>query len=141
MTQNNIQSLIQEFEELPDWSSKYEKILELSQTLPRFKESLKVPENLISGCSSRSWLEVSFNKKNQILSFSADSDSVMVKGLIAIILRVFDKQNPTKILETDLEFLEKLGLTQNLSANRANGMLAIIKKIKLYASIFANIEV
>jgi cysteine desulfuration protein SufE len=134
----NLEKLTKKFGSLENWSEKYQEILELGQILPEFKQSLKNPQNLVNGCSSRSWLEVTFDKKNQRLSFLADSDSLMVKGLMAIILAIYNNQTTEFILKTDLSFLQKLGLSENLSPHRANGMLAVIKKIKLYASIFGN---
>jgi len=125
------EEIIGEFEEYLDWLDKYNYLIELGRDLPVLDEKYKVPDNLISGCQSKVWLSADF--KAGIIFFSADSDALITKGIIALLVRVLSNRTPKEILETDLYFIEKIGLHQNLSPTRSNGLLSMIKQMKLYA--------
>jgi len=125
------EEIIGEFEEYLDWLDKYNYLIELGRDLPVLDEKYKVPDNLISGCQSKVWLSADF--EDGIIYFSADSDALITKGIIALLVRVLSNRTPKEILETDLYFIEKIGLHQNLSPTRSNGLLSMIKQMKLYA--------
>ncbi|MDP3312392.1 SufE family protein [Lutibacter sp.] len=135
MTIKEIQEeIIDEFSMFEDWMQRYEYIIELGKSLPLIDEKNKLDENLISGCQSKVWL---FSEiKNDTLSFTADSDAILTKGIVALLLRVFNNQTPATILETDLFFVNEIGLKEHLSPTRANGLVSMIKQIKLYALAF-----
>ena len=110
---------------------RYEYIIELGKSLPLIDDSYKLDENLIKGCQSKVWLysELSDDK----VQFSADSDAILTKGIVALLLRVFSEQSPKDILEADTEFINEIGLKEHLSPTRANGLVSMVKQIKLYA--------
>ncbi|CAM1359626.1 SufE family protein [Tenacibaculum xiamenense] len=132
MTIKEIQEeIIDEFSMFEDWMERYEYIIELGKSLPLIDDSYKLDENLIKGCQSKVWLhsELSDDK----VQFSADSDAILTKGIVALLLRVFSEQSPKDILEADTEFINEIGLKEHLSPTRANGLVSMVKQIKLYA--------
>jgi cysteine desulfuration protein SufE len=132
MTIENLQkNLIEDFSFFDDWTQKYEYMIELSKTLDKMDESLKNDENLIKGCQSKVWLNADF--KEDKINFIADSEAIITKGIIAILLMVFNNKTPEEIIQSDVSFIEKIGLKEHLSPNRANGLYSMIKQIKFYA--------
>ena len=132
MTIENLQeNLIEDFSYFDDWTQKYEYMIELSKTLDKMDESLKNDENLIKGCQSKVWLNADF--KDGKINFIADSEAIITKGIIAILLMVFNNKTPDEIIKSDVSFIEKIGLKEHLSPNRANGLYSMIKQIKFYA--------
>ncbi|MFA6702195.1 MAG: SufE family protein [Dysgonamonadaceae bacterium] len=125
------QDIIDEFSIFDDWMDKYALIIEQGNALTTLDEKYKTPENIIQGCQSRVWLQTDFIEGR--LYFKAESDAVIVKGLLALVLRVFNDRTPDEITGTDLRFMKELGLTEHLSPTRANGLLAVIKQIRFYA--------
>ncbi|MFD0761388.1 SufE family protein [Lutibacter aestuarii] len=135
MTIKEIQEeIIDEFSMFDDWMQRYEYIIELGKSLPLIEESYKVDENLIVGCQSKVWLQAEIEGDD--LHFTADSDAILTKGIVALLLRVFDHQKPVDILDADLYFIDEIGLKEHLSPTRANGLVSMIKQIKLYALAF-----
>lgn len=133
MTINQIQdTIIEEFSVYDEWLDKYEYLIELSNTIDPIEEVKKTPDNIIQGCQSRVWLDSALNDDGT-LSFKADSDAIITKGIIALLIRVFNNQKPQDIIDADLYFIDKIGLKENLSPTRANGLLAMIKQIRYYA--------
>lgn len=129
---NQIQDEIsEEFEMYDDWMDKYNYLIELSKDLSVIDPKQKVNENLISGCQSRVWLYADY--KDGLIRYTADSDSLITKGIIALLIRVFSNRKPEEIMSADLFFIDRIGLKQNLSPTRSNGLLSMIKQIKLYA--------
>ena len=132
MTIENLQeNLIEDFSFFDDWTQKYEYMIELSKTLDKMDDSLKNDENLIKGCLSKVWLNADF--KDGKINFIADSEAIITKGIIAILLMVFNNKSPDEIIKSDVSFIEKIGLKEHLSPNRANGLYSMIKQIKFYA--------
>lgn len=125
------EEIVAEFELYDDWMDKYNYLIELSKDLPLIDEKLKVTENLINGCQSKVWLNADY--KDGLILFSADSDAIITKGIISLLIRVLSKRTPKEIMEADLYFIDRIGLRQNLSPTRSNGLLSMIKQIKLYA--------
>ncbi len=125
------EEIIQEFEVYDDWMEKYNYIIELSRNLPIIDPKMKVNGNLISGCQSKVWLNAEYI--DGVVKYSADSDAIITKGIIALLIRVLSNRKPDEILNADLYFIDKIGLRQNLSPTRSNGLLAMIKQMKLYA--------
>ena len=123
--------IIDEFNFFEDWSEKYQYLIDLGKNLPEFDKKSRTDSNLIKGCQSKIWLNSSF--KNDIVIFEADSDAIISKGIISLLIRVFSGQNPEDILAAKIDFIEKIGLNTHLSQTRANGLLAMIKQIKIYA--------
>lgn len=125
------QEIIDEFSLYDDWMDKYAVIIEQGNSLPSLEEKYKTKENLIEGCQSRVWLQS--NYRDGKLYFQAESDAVIVKGLLALVLRVFNERTPDEIINADLHFMKETGLTEHLSPTRSNGLLAVIKQIRFYA--------
>jgi cysteine desulfuration protein SufE len=130
--------LVAEFEALPDWEARYKRIIDYARTLAPLADEHRVDENKVRGCSSTVWLHASYDKSNEggRVAFAADSDAVLVRGLIALLLRVYSRHTPGEILAAPPEFIEELGLNAHLSPNRANGLSAMVKQIKAYALAF-----
>lgn len=129
---NEIQNEIsEEFEMYDDWMDKYNYLIELSRDLPVIDTKQKIQDNLISGCQSKVWLHAGY-KEGRIF-FTADSDSIITKGIIALLIRVLSDRKPEEIMNADLFFIDRIGLRQNLSPTRSNGLLSMIKQMKLYA--------
>jgi cysteine desulfuration protein SufE len=132
MTINEIQDkIIEEFAVFTDWMDRYEYLIDLGKTLPPFDVIHKVPDFLIEGCQSKVWLYPSF--KDGIVTFTADSDALITRGIVALLVRVFSGRTPDEIINADIYFIEKIGLRENLSPTRSNGLLAMMKQIRLYA--------
>lgn len=123
--------IIEEFSVYEDWLDKYNYLIELGNELPEMTPALKTNENLISGCQSRVWLHAEM--KDGKIIFQADSDAIIVKGIVALLVKVMSGRTPGEILENDLFFIDEVGLRQNLSPTRSNGLLSMVKKMKLYA--------
>ena len=133
MTINETQDeIIEEFDGLTDWMDRYAYIIDLGNTLPEFPENLKTPENLIEGCQSRVWIDAKEDAAGR-LDFEADSDALIVKGIVALLLRVLSDHTPDEILDADLYFIDKIGLKEHLSPTRSNGLVAMVKQIHNYA--------
>lgn len=131
MTINEIQDqIIEEFELFDDWTDKYEYIIEMGKKLPDLDAQFKVDENKIKGCQSNVWL-TSELKENK-LNFFADSDAVIVKGLVSMLIRVLSGHAPSDIANADLYFIDKIGMTQHLAQTRSNGLLSMVKQMKFY---------
>jgi cysteine desulfuration protein SufE len=122
------QEIIEEFEMFDDWMPKYEHIIELGKSLPIIDDVFKNDEHLIKGCQSRVWLNSNYN--NNVMNYSADSDAIITKGLVAIIIRVFNNQKPEDIIKAPLQFINEIGLTEHLSQTRANGLLSMVQTMK-----------
>lgn len=135
MEDNTIQqaeeAIIDEFSTFDDWMDKYEYIIELGKQLPIIEEKEKKENNLIKGCQSRVWLSSKY--ENGRIHFTADSDAIITKGIISLLIRVYNGRTPKEILSSDFSFIEKIGLKENLSPTRANGLLSMIKQIQSYA--------
>mgnify|MGYP000672646248 FL=1 len=132
---NSIQDeIIDEFSGFSDWMDKYSLIIETGNSLPALDEKYKTPENIIEGCQSRVWVHA--NYENGIITFEADSDAIIVKGIISLLIRVLSGQTPDDILNADLYFIDEIGLKEHLSPTRSNGLLAMVKQIKMYALAF-----
>lgn len=129
------EKLIFEFLQMPDWESRYKKMIEMGKKLPPMDENLKTENKKIKGCQSQVWLHAEMSS-NQKIIFHADSDALIVKGLVAVLLEVCSHADPKEVMTYQPTFIEQLGLVNNLSANRANGLMAMIKQIKLYAMAF-----
>lgn len=135
MTINEIQDeIIEEFAEFTEWMDKYQMLIDLGNDLDGLDAEYKNEQNLIDGCQSRVWLQCDI--KDGKLVFTADSDALITKGIIALLIRVVSGHTPKEILDTDLYFTERIGLHQHLSPTRSNGLLSMVKKIKAYALAF-----
>ena len=128
------EEIVDEFSMFDDWMQRYEYIIELGKNLPLIKEEFKIDENLIKGCQSKVWLQGEQNEDKII--FTADSDAILTKGIIAILIRVFSNQTPKDIIDADMGFIDEIGLKEHLSPTRANGLVSMIKNIKMYALAF-----
>jgi len=132
MTINETQDLIiEEFSEFEDWLDKYEYLIGLGKDMPIIEEQYKTSDYLINGCQSKVWVYATV--ENGLVKYSADSDAIITKGIISLLIRVLSGRTPDEIINSELYFIEKIGLRENLSPTRANGLLAMIKQIKLYA--------
>ena len=125
------QELIEEFRMFDDWMERYEYMIDLGKSLPTIKESLKTDDRLIKGCQSKVWLHAEL--KEDTVEFTADSDAIITKGIVAILIRVFSNQKPEDILAANTRFIDEIGLKEHLSPTRANGLVSMIKQLKLYA--------
>lgn len=135
MTIKEIQNeIIDEFSMFDDWMRCYEYIIELGKSLPLIKEEYKTDENLIKGCQSKVWLQG--EQTDDKIVFTADSDAILTKGIIAILIRAFSNQKAEDIINADTQFIDEIGLKEHLSATRANGLVSMIKNIKMYALAF-----
>ena len=129
------EEIIDEFSMFEDWEERYQYIIDLGKTLPLIDENFKTEENLIKGCQSKVWLHAA--QQNENIVFTADSDAILTKGIIAILIRVFSNQSAAKILDSDTHFIDEIGLKEHLSPTRANGLVSMIKQIKMYALAFS----
>lgn len=130
------QEIISEFSMFTDWMEKYEYIIELGKDLPLIDEQYKTDDNLIRGCQSRVWLHAEM--KDDKIIFSADSDAIITKGLVALVVRVLSNATPPAINDADLFFVKEIGLNEHLSPTRSNGLASMIKQMKMYAFAYAN---
>jgi cysteine desulfuration protein SufE len=130
------QEIIEEFANFEDWMDKYSYIIEIGNSCPMIEEKEKTDNNLIKGCQSRVWVSAKLNEEG-LMQISADSDAVITKGIISLLLRVFNNQKPEDVYAADLKFVDAIGLKSHLSPTRSNGLLSMIKQIKLYALAFS----
>lgn len=136
MTINETQDeIIEEFDALTDWMDRYAYIIDMGNTLPDFPDEEKTPQNLIEGCQSRVWITAKNNEEGKI-DFKADSDALIVKGIVTLLMRVLNNRTPDEILGADLYFIDKIGLKEHLSPTRSNGLVAMVKQIHNYARAF-----
>ncbi len=140
MTINQLQDeIIEEFDGLTDWMDRYAYIIDLGNTLPALPEEKKTPGNLIEGCQSRVWITAERNDDGT-LHFLADSDALIVKGIVALLLRVLNDHTPDEILGANLYFIDRIGLHEHLSPTRSNGLVAMVKQIDNYARAFKMLD-
>ena len=128
------EEIVDEFSMFDDWMGRYEYIIDLGKNLPLIKEEFKTDTNLIKGCQSKVWLQGEQNDDKIV--FTADSDAILTKGIIAILIRTFSNQSAADILDADMDFIDQIGLKEHLSPTRANGLVSMIKNIKMYALAF-----
>ncbi len=139
MTINEIQDeIIQEFAIFEDWMDKYAYLIELGNELPEFNEDAKKDENLIDGCQSKVWFDAAMD--DGVINFIADSDAIITKGIASLLIRVMSGQSPQDILSCELYFIEKIGLNDHLSPTRSNGLMSMIKQLKLYAMAYNSLS-
>lgn len=132
MTIQEIQDeIIDEFSMFEDWEERYQYMIDLGKTLPLIEEKFKTDEYIIKGCQSKVWIHAEM--KDGKVFFTADSDAIITKGIIAILIRVFSNQSPKDIIEANMDFIDEIGLKEHLSPTRANGLVSMIKQIKMYA--------
>ncbi len=135
MTINEIQDeIVEEFSDFDDWMDRYQMLIDLGNDQPPLDEKYKIEQNLIDGCQSRVWLQA--DMQNGLLHFQAESDALIVKGIVALLIRVLSDHTPAEILSADLYFIDRIGLREHLSPTRSNGLLAMLKQMKLYALAF-----
>lgn len=140
MTINEKQDeLIDELSGLDDWMDRYSYIIDLGNQLPAIDESLKTPSHLIEGCQSRVWLDARLSPEGKV-EFTADSDAIIVKGIISMLIAVLNGHTPQEILDADLYFIDRIGLSEHLSPTRSNGLLAMVKQMRLYATAFRELQ-
>ena len=140
MTINEVQDeIIEEFSEIDDWMDRYGYIIDLGNQLPPIDEKFKTPQYLIEGCQSRVWINAELDAEGKV-QFEADSDAIIVKGIIALLIKVLNNQSPTDILNADLYFIDRIGLSEHLSPTRSNGLLAMVKQMKAYALAFSSLQ-
>lgn len=130
------QEIIEEFSNFEDWMDKYSYIIEIGNTCPIIEEKEKTENNLIKGCQSRVWVSAKLDERG-LMQITADSDAVITKGIITLLLRVFNNQKPQDVYSAELKFVDEIGLKSHLSPTRSNGLLSMIKQIKLYALAFS----
>lgn len=131
--------LIDELSGLDDWMDRYSYIIDLGNQLPAIDESLKTPSHLIEGCQSRVWLDARLSPEGKV-EFTADSDAIIVKGIISMLIDVLNGHTPQEILDADLYFIDRVGLSEHLSPTRSNGLLAMVKQMRLYATAFRELQ-
>ena len=128
------EDIIDEFSMFEDWEERYQYMIDLGKTLPLIDEQYKTDDHIIKGCQSKVWVHAQMDEDK--VAFTADSDAIITKGIIAILIRVFSNQHPKDIIEADTDFIDKIGLKEQLSATRANGLLSMIKKSSLVSLSF-----
>ena len=134
-TINELQDeVIEEFSDFDDWMDKYQLLIDLGSEQEPLPEEYKTDENLIDGCQSRVWLQADY--KDGLLTFRAESDALIVKGIVALLVRVLSGHTPQEILDADLYFIDRIGLKEHLSPTRSNGLLAMLRQMKMYALAF-----
>lgn len=135
MTINDIQDqIVEEFSIFDDWMDRYQQLIDIGNDLKPIPENKRTDQHLIKGCQSRVWVDAEL--KDGKVFFEADSDAIITKGIVALLVRVLNGQTPKDIIDADLYFIDKIGLKENLSPTRSNGLLAMIKQMKLYALAF-----
>ncbi|MBQ8990345.1 MAG: SufE family protein [Prevotella sp.] len=136
MTINEIQDeIIEEFSGFDDWMDKYQLLIDLGNEQSPLDEKYKTEQNLIDGCQSRVWLQADYT--NGLIHFTAESDALIVKGIVALLIRVLSDHTPQEILDADLYFIEEIGLKEHLSPTRSNGLVAMVKQMRVYALAFS----
>lgn len=139
MTINELQdNVIEEFSAFDDWMDKYALLIDLGNSLPPLEEKYKTESNLIEGCQSRVWLQADYEDGKII--FKGESDAVIVKGIVSLLINIMSDHTPQEILDTDLYFIEKIGLKEHLSPTRSNGLVAMVKQMRMYALAFRTKE-
>ena len=134
-TINELQDeVIEEFSDFDDWMDKYALLIDLGNSLPPIEEKYKTNENLIEGCQSRVWLQADY--RDGRIWFEAESDAIIVKGIVSLLVRVLSGRTPDEILNADLYFIDRIGLTEHLSPTRSNGLVAMVKQMRMYALAF-----
>ena len=137
MTIEQIQEeIVEEFSEFDEWLDRYSYLIELSSDMPEIDPNHRTDQYIIKGCQSRVWVDAQM--RDGKVYFTADSDAIITKGIITLLIRVLSGQTPQAILDSELSFIDRIGLKENLSPTRANGLLAMIKQMKMYALAFAN---
>lgn len=137
MTIQELQNeVIEEFQDFDDWMDKYQLLIDLGSDQEPLPEQYKTPQNLIDGCQSRVWLQADYKDDGKIY-FQAESDALIVKGIVALLIRVLSGHTPQEILDADMNFLDQIGLKDHLSPTRSNGLLAMVKQMKAYALAFS----
>ena len=131
-------SLAEDFSFMEDWTEKYQYMIDLSKSLDEMDLEFKTEDNLIKGCQSKVWLHSSFDGEK--IHFQADSDAIISKGIVAILLNILNDRSPNEILSADLSFIDEIGLKEHLSPNRANGLSSMIKQIKFYALAYSKLN-
>ena len=126
--------IIEEFSDMDDWMDRYAYIIDLGNSLETLDESQKTPDNLIDGCQSRLWLDAQYS--DGVVTYRADSDAIIVKGIVAMLIRVLSGQKPQDIVDADLYFIDRIGLRDRRSPTRSNGLLSMLKKMRAYAMAF-----
>ena len=147
MSINEIQDeIIEEFSAFDDWMDKYQLLIDLGNEQPPLDEKYKTESNLIDGCQSRVWLVADYvieergeGREERVIHFTAESDALIVKGIVALLIRVLSDHTPQEILDADLYFIEQIGLKEHLSPTRSNGLLAMLKQMRMYALAFKNV--
>ena len=127
--------IVEEFSDIEDWLDRYAQIIDLGNELPPIDEALKTPEHLIEGCQSRVWLDAALDEDGRV-RYVADSDAIIVKGIISLLISVLDGHSPDEILNAELHFIDDIGLGEHLSPTRSNGLVAMVKQMRLYAFAF-----
>ncbi len=136
MREDKIQNeIVEEFEIFDEWLDKYNYLIELSDTLPAISAEHRTEQYVIEGCQSRVWIDASF--QDGVVMYSADSDAIITKGIIALLIRVLNGRSPKDILDTELYFIDEIGLSANLSPTRSNGLLSMVKQMRLFALAFS----
>lgn len=136
MSINELQDeIIEEFQDLDDWMDRYQLLIDMGNSLPPLDEKHKTESNLIEGCQSRVWLQADYDGEH--IHFQAESDALIVKGIVSLLVRVLDNQTPQDILNADLYFIDQIGLREHLSPTRSNGLLAMVKQMRMYALAFS----
>lgn len=139
MTINEMQDqIVDDFSAFDDWMDKYQMLIDLGNNLEPLAEQYKTPQNLIEGCQSRVWIQADYDESTRLIHFTGDSDAVIVKGLVSLIIQVLSDHTPEEILDADLYFIERIGLREHLSPTRSNGLLSMIKQMRIYALAFKN---
>ena len=135
MTINEIQDeIIEEFSEFDDWMDKYQMLIDMGNDQPPLDDNYKTESNLIDGCQSRVWLQADY--ADGVITFSAESDALIVKGIVSLLIRVLSGHSPKEIMDADLYFIDRIGLSDHLSPTRSNGLLAMVKQMRMYAVAF-----
>ena len=135
MTINEIQDeIIEEFSEFDDWMDKYQMRIDMGNDQPPLDDKYKTESNLIDGCQSRVWLQADY--ADGVITFSAESDALIVKGIVSLLIRVLSGHSPKEIMDADLYFIDRIGLSDHLSPTRSNGLLAMVKQMRMYAVAF-----
>ena len=129
--------IVNEFSLFEDWMQKYEYLIELGKSIKPIKEENKIDSNLIKGCQSKLWLHAEFSKGKMV--YTADSEAIITKGIAAILLRVFSNQTPNDIINSNVDYIDKIGLKEHLSPTRANGLMSLVKQLKYYALAFSKL--
>ena len=139
MSANEVQDMIiAEFSLFEDWMDKYNVLIDMGKELPVIDPKFKIKDFLIEGCQSKVWLHPDYD--GDIITFTADSDAIITRGIVALLIKVLSKRTPQEIISSDLYFIEKIGLRQNLSPTRSNGLLSMIRQMKLYAMAYNTIK-